>query len=70
MTDVYVTDVTAEVQDVVHKSARWLNANILEGTYKPNNVFFSGSFKGNSVSPLLQILQKVDSFGHLGNELV
>lgn len=51
MTDVYVTDVTAEVQDVVHKSARWLNANILKGTYKPNNVFFSGSFKGNSVSP-------------------
>ncbi|PVD26733.1 hypothetical protein C0Q70_14411 [Pomacea canaliculata] len=52
--------VTAEVQDVVHKSARWLNANILKGTYKPNNVFFSGSFKGNSTIPFFYPCNRVE----------
>ena len=40
----------AEVRDTVDKAVKFLNTYILRDTFKPWNVFFSGSAKGRSVS--------------------
>nr|KAG5710699.1 hypothetical protein BaRGS_035101 [Batillaria attramentaria] len=42
------TNTPTDVRNTVDKSVRWLTSNILEDTYKPFNVFFSGSTKGKS----------------------
>ena len=39
-----------EVRDTVDKAVKFLNTYILRDTFKPWNVFFSGSAKGRSVS--------------------
>ena len=45
----------AEVRDTVDKAVKFLNTYILRDTFKPWNVFFSGSAKGRSVSPAVSM---------------
>ena len=46
----FIANTPNNVKDIITRSCGWLNDNVLSGKYKPMNVFFSGSIKGNDVS--------------------
>ena len=45
-----ISSIPKEVSEIIQGASEWLKRNVLEGSYKAYNVFFSGSVKAQSVS--------------------
>ncbi|KAK3105161.1 hypothetical protein FSP39_018512 [Pinctada imbricata] len=57
--NIWIKDTPAIVRQVVKGTVHWLSTNVVSGTYKPWNAFFSGSGKGLESMPFWYPANKV-----------